>query len=59
VDLTCPVAKVIDRILGATKTTDPIDAHIALLARERAWPIITSDAEDLLRIDPTLTVQRI
>lgn len=59
VDLTYPVAKVIGRILGATKTTDPIDAHIVLLARQRAWPIITSDAEDLLGIDPTLTVQSI
>jgi hypothetical protein len=59
VDLTYPVAKVIGRILGATKMTDPVDAHIVLLARERAWPIITSDAEDLLGIDPTLAVQSI
>jgi hypothetical protein len=59
VDLTYPVAKVLGLILRATKTKDPIDAHIVLLARERTWPVVTSDAEDLLRIDPTLTVQEI
>ena len=59
VDLTYPVAKVLGLILSATKTKDPIDAHIVLLARERTWPVVTSDAEGLLRIDPTLTVQEI
>ncbi len=46
-------------MLGATKTTDPIDAHIALLAGERGWPVLTSDPADLLAIDPTLHVERI
>jgi hypothetical protein len=38
---------------------DPIDAHIVLLARERGWPVISSDPEDLSAIDPGLTIQSI
>ena len=59
VDLTHSAAKVLGRMLGATKTRDPIDAHIVLLARERGWPVITSDPEDLSAIDPGLTIQAI
>ncbi len=33
-------------------------AHVALLARQRGWPVLTSDPDDLLAIDPTLKVQR-
>ncbi len=53
------VARTLGRILGRTKTADPIDAHVVLLARERSWPVLTSDSDDLLRIDPALTVERI
>jgi hypothetical protein len=59
VALDYPVARTLGRILGRTKTADPIDAHVVLLARERAWPVLTSDANDLLRIDPSLNVERI
>ena len=59
VDLTQPVAKVIGRMLGATRTRDPIDAHVVLLARERGWPVLSSDPDDLRRIDPTLVVETI
>ncbi|HEY8087800.1 MAG TPA: PIN domain-containing protein [Polyangiaceae bacterium] len=57
VDLTQRVAKVIGRMLGATRTKDPIDAHIVLLARERGWTVLTSDPDDLRRIDPALAVE--
>jgi PIN domain len=53
------VARTLGRILGETKTADAIDAHVVLLARERSWPVLTSDADDLLRIDPALAVERI
>lgn len=46
-------------VLGATGTSDPIDAHIALLARQRGWPVMTSDPDDLLAIDPKLRVERL
>lgn len=53
------VARTLGRILGQTRTHDPIDAHVVLLARERSWPVLTSDPKDLLRIDPGLTIERI
>lgn len=59
VDLTGPVARVLGRMLAQTGTSDPIDAHVVLLARERSWPVLTSDADDLLAIDPTLIVERV
>lgn len=59
VDLTHAVAKVLGRMLGTTRTKDPIDAHVVLLARERGWPVISSDADDLHAIDPSLTIQDI
>jgi predicted nucleic acid-binding protein len=59
VDLTQPVAKVIGRMLGATRTKDPIDAHVVLLARERGWIVLSSDPDDLRRIDPTLAIETI
>ncbi len=59
VDLTHAVAKVIGRMLGTTRTSDAIDAHVVLLARERGWPVLSSDPGDLQAIDPTLVVHTI
>ena len=47
------------RMLGESRTADPVDAHVVLLARERGWSVLTSDARDLLAIDPTLVVEGI
>ena len=58
-DLTYPVARLIGRMLGASGSSDPIDGHIALIARERAWPILSSDPDDLLAIDASLIIERI
>jgi hypothetical protein len=44
-------AKVVGMILGATGARDPVDAHVVLIARERGWPVLTSDPTDLLAID--------
>lgn len=59
IDLSYAVARTLGRMLGHAGTTDPIDAHVVFLARERAWPVLTSDAGDLLAIDPTLRVTTI
>jgi len=46
--------------IGAAQRSDPIDAHVVLLARERGWPpVLTSDPGDVLAIDPMLVVERI
>lgn len=59
VDLTHAVARTLGRMLGATGTSDPVDAHLVFLARERGWPVLTSDLDDLRAIDPTLVLERI
>ena len=59
VDLTYAVAHLLGRMLGDAQRSDPIDAHIVFLARDRGWPVVTSDPEDLLAIDPTIAVERI
>jgi hypothetical protein len=35
-----------------------IDVHVALCARERRHAVITSDPDDISRVDPTLPVIR-
>ena len=59
VDLTYAVARVLGLMLGTSRRSDPVDAHIVLLARERRWPVISSDTQDLLALDPTLVIERI
>lgn len=57
VELDHPTARLLGLVLGLTGTRDPIDAHVVLLARERGWPILTSDPEDLRKIDPTVELE--
>lgn len=59
VDLTDATARVLGRMMAATGARDPIDAHVVLLAGERGWPVLSSDPDDLLAIEPMLTVRRI
>jgi len=44
--------RLVGMVLGVSGTNDAIDAHVVLLARERGWPVLTSDATDLRAIDP-------
>jgi len=37
-------------LLGASRTTDVVDAHVALVASERNAIVITSDDDDLQRL---------
>ena len=46
--------KLVGMVLGASGARDPIDAHVVLLARERSWPVLTSDVSDLEAIDPNV-----
>jgi predicted nucleic acid-binding protein len=59
VDLDRSVARLLGRMLGLSGTADPIDAHVAFLARQRAWPVLTSDVADLRAIDRTLDLHEI
>ena len=53
------VARTLGRMLGESRNADPVDAHVVFLARERGWSVLTSDAADLLAIDPTMVVESI
>jgi predicted nucleic acid-binding protein len=39
-------------LLASSKTTDIADAHVVICARERSDSILTSDPDDLRRLDP-------
>lgn len=56
VDLTEHEARTVGILLGTTRTHDPVDAHVALIARRLHWPVLTSDPDDLRSIDPKLTI---
>ena len=47
-------ARAIGALLALSGTTDVVDAHVVLVAGLRDRAVVTSDPEDLLRIDPGL-----
>jgi hypothetical protein len=49
-------ARLVGTLLRASGTTDVVDAHVAVVARQRRLPILTSDPGDLLVLDPGATV---
>lgn len=52
-------AKLVGMMLGASGTSDPANGHVVLLARERGWPVLTSDEADLRAIDPSVELVRV
>jgi predicted nucleic acid-binding protein len=42
----------IGRLLAASRTSDVVDAHVVLCAREADGSIVTTDPNDLARLDP-------
>lgn len=46
----------VGRLLAATGTADVIDAHVVICARRAGQQVVTSDADDLRRLDPQLDV---
>ena len=44
-------------LCGRTRTSDVIDASVALTAKRSQAVIVTSDARDLRRLDPTLRIE--
>lgn len=53
------VAYQVGMLLAASSTADVVDAHVALLARSLSAPVLTSDPDDLERLDPKLTLVRV
>ncbi len=59
VALTDARARAAGQLCGLTRTRDVIDASVVLLARERGVCAVTSDIDDLRRLDPGLELIRI
>lgn len=49
-------ARAAGSLCGKAGTRDVIDASVVLCARRRRHTVVTSDADDLLRLDPRLTI---
>lgn len=46
----------VGRLLAASGTADIVDAHVVVCARRTGQQVVTSDADDLRSLDPTLRV---
>jgi predicted nucleic acid-binding protein len=49
-------ASFVGQLLAATGTADIADAHVAVCARRAGHAVVTSDGDDLRRLDPELTL---
>ncbi len=56
--LTPNVARTVGLMCARSGHDDVIDVHVAICARERSHAVVTSDPDDILRIDPALLVIR-
>jgi len=54
-----PLAEATGTLCGRTRTSDVVDASVVLVARQERAPVVTSDPDDLARLDPDLTLERI
>lgn len=52
-------AKAVGALLGKSRTTDVVDAHVVFCAQRNGYAIVTSDPSDLLRLDGRLTLLRV
>ena len=56
VPLNGPEATAVGLLLAQTATADIVDAHVVICARRTGGVVVTSDPEDIGRIDPELRV---
>lgn len=56
--MTLGVARAVGALCAQSGHDDVIDVHVALCARERTHAVVTSDPEDIARIDATLPLIR-
>ena len=54
VGLTAPRARAVGQLLGLRGLADVVDASVVVCAREHSDAVVTSDPDDLRRLDPTL-----
>jgi predicted nucleic acid-binding protein len=51
-----PDATSVGMLLAASGTSDIVDAHVVVCGRRSHQPIVTSDPDDLRRLDPAATL---
>ncbi|MFT4035063.1 MAG: hypothetical protein QM679_05775 [Patulibacter sp.] len=49
-------ARAVGLLCGRSGHHDVVDVHVALHARDRSYAVVTSDPDDLTRIDPQLRI---
>jgi hypothetical protein len=59
VPLDLPLAEAAGIVCGRSSTSDVIDASVVLVARRERAPVVTSDVEDLARLDASLRLERV
>lgn len=52
-------ARAAGQLCGLSKTRDIVDASVVLCARERGGAVITSDPDDLIRLDSKIRIVRV
>jgi predicted nucleic acid-binding protein len=56
VGLDAEMARAVGVLCGSVGVADVVDGHVALHARRRDLAVLTSDPDDIARLDPTLTI---
>lgn len=56
--MTLSVARAVGALCAESGHDDVIDAHVALCARERSHAVVTSDPDDIARVDASLPLIR-
>lgn len=54
--MTLSAARTVGEICAHTGHAEIVDVHVALCARERTHAVVTSDPNDLARVDPALSL---
>lgn len=54
-----PMAKAAGALCGRTRTSGVVDATVVIAARMAGATVVTSDAEDLRRLDPEIALEAI
>ena len=57
--MTPSVARAVGEMCADTGQGDVVDVHVVLCAREREHAVVTSDPDDLARVDPALPLIRV
>ncbi len=57
--MTLSVARTVGSICATTGHADVVDVHVALCARDRRHAVVTSDPDDIARVDSTLRLIRV